>query len=232
MDSPAKSRIGKPPLNRHNTESKKKPDFKRAGFFVQKLRNKLTVPRDPNITSFKKKPVTPAKLNKKSLRDLDKLSFNISIPIPKQLGRGIDSSIKKTFRKASGCGSTNTSMTRGSSPIKPASTKFSATRKSIDMKSLGTHSDNFLCSFISLRDAEKEQVKAKSRHLDVQVQESWFKEITNVSFDSELREDEYKNIVKDIISTPQIDSGAFAVNFKQRSDKEIANAGRIFDFPD
>mmetsp|Transcript_39189 Transcript_39189/g.44866 ORF Transcript_39189/g.44866 Transcript_39189/m.44866 type:complete len:124 (-) Transcript_39189:429-800(-) len=123
-------------------------------------------------------------------------------------------------------------MTRGSSPIKPASTKFSATRKSIDMKSLGTHSDNFLCSFISLRDAEKEQVKAKSRHLDVQVQESWFKEITNVSFDSELREDEYKNIVKDIISTPQIDSGAFALNFKQRSDKEIANAGRIFDFPD
>ena len=74
--------------------------------------------------------------------------------------------------------------------------------KSVDMKNIGTHNDNFLSSFISLRNIEKKEQDKKSKTKFLPADESdetWFNKIAKMSFESEMNFEEYQSIVMDLI---------------------------------
>lgn len=132
------------------------------------------------------------------MRDLDRLNIPISLPCYNVI------ETNRTFRSrkqsagivCSGNASTNTSKTRGTSISKSSNSKQNAAIKKVDQ--IGTHNDNFLTAFVSHRNSEKPK-RPKPKKKPMLTTESWFQEITNVSFDSDLKDDEYQKLVEELL---------------------------------
>lgn len=93
------------------------------------------------------------------------------------------------------------------------------------MKKIGTHNDNFLSSFISIREFEEKQTKAKTRprNQNIPLDEAWFREITNASFESEMDEKEYKNLVRNLL--PEF------FEHEEQPQSELKQGNRIVETP-
>lgn len=75
---------------------------------------------------------------------------------------------------------------------------YTPAAKQIQINSIGTHNDNFLMSFVSMRESEKKR-PPKSRRIKKTDEEAWFTELTNISSVGDLSESEIDAIINEFI---------------------------------
>lgn len=139
------------------------------------------------MSSNKKKSVVGLELN------IDHLNIPVSLPETK-LKFAI--STKSGRRQSKGRNnsenaSTNASKSRTNSSNKKSFIKQDSAKKNVNISKVGTHSDNFLSSLVSIREIDKKKKKGyKSRQLGLPINDSWIKRLDDLSLDTDLSEGE------------------------------------------
>lgn len=200
--------------------SKTKKFERKTGFFVKKSEKKLTVPMCPNLSC------NITKTTKDNYNDpwKDFALLNFSVGINERRPLHFNSGQKNKHGATSGTASTNASRSRASSKskAKPSLNFDSAKKSEVDVKQIGTHNDNFLCSFVSLRQSDKKQEKPKQKLIEKQLDEFWFSDIINFSFDSDLPLDEYQSMVMKLI--PEYVGGQKPTSYDQKDKDQSLQA--------
>lgn len=197
-----KSKKTNPPEYNEVPDVKARPFKQKAPFFVKKSDKALTIPMNPRLSTQQRKERLKSDTEQKEPSNLDMLQIPVSLPNNYRLTPKFTSSARK---ESNGCNvsdnaSTNASKSRANSRSHNSSSKPPSVKKSLTFKKVERPNDNFLASFISLREADKKQAKCnKSRQADIPIQDSWYKEVSNMSFDTDLGDEEYQSIVKNLL---------------------------------
>lgn len=196
------SKKAKLPEYQEVPDVKARPFKQKAPFFVKKSNKALTIPMNPRLSTQQRKERLKSDSEQKEPSNLDMLQIPVSLPNNHRHSSKFTSSARK---ESQGCNvsdnaSTNASKSRANSRGHNSSSKPQSVKKSLNFKKVETQNDNFLASFISLREADKKQLKcSRSRQVDIPIQDSWYKEVSNMSFDTDLGDEEYQSIVKNLL---------------------------------
>jgi hypothetical protein len=119
----------------------------------------------------------------------------LNLPLPNKSGRKLSKG-----GNISENASTNASKSRTNSTNKRSFIKQDSAKKSVNISQVGTHSDNFLSSLVSIRETDKKKKKTKKfKKLDLPINDSWLKKLNDLSFDTDLSEGECLSIVKNLL---------------------------------